>query len=66
MNNYCTNCGEKLSEDDIVCSKCGCPVVALPEGYVPIKTKARRNKNSKIVKICVIVAASILIIFFFD
>ena len=43
MNNYCTNCGEKLSEDDIVCSKCGCPVVALPEGYVPIKNKSKKK-----------------------
>ena len=31
MNNYCSNCGKKLSKSDYYCSECNTPVIDLPE-----------------------------------
>lgn len=37
MNNYCTNCGNKLKENDIMCDKCKEAVVDLKKDYLMSK-----------------------------
>ena len=34
MNNYCTNCGNKLKENDLMCNKCKEAVVDLKKDYL--------------------------------
>jgi len=34
MNNYCTNCGKKLKESDLVCNKCKTPIVDLEKNHL--------------------------------
>lgn len=33
MNNYCTNCGQKLKKNELVCSNCNTPIVEIPYNY---------------------------------
>lgn len=60
MNNYCTNCGEKLHKDDLVCKKCNTPVVEIPKEYLALQ----KEKNKKLIrKIILIIVGVISIIF---
>jgi len=47
MNNYCTNCGKRLSEDELVCTNCNTTIIDLPHGYeyIPPKEKKRKEKR---------------------
>lgn len=45
MNNYCTNCGKKLNNGDLVCSSCGTPIVDLPYNYIYKSPKEIEKKK---------------------
>ena len=53
MNNYCTNCGEKLEKNDLVCNYCNVPIVDLPYNYYYISPE-KKEKTRKILTIIVI------------
>lgn len=56
MNNYCTNCGNKLEIDDLVCKTCNAPIIELPYNYdykSPEK-KERTRKTLTIICICLL------------
>ncbi len=60
MNNYCTNCGNKLLKDDFVCNKCNTPVVDIPYNY---KTPAEKEKN-RVIRNCFLIIFIFVLGFF--
>ena len=55
MNNYCTNCGNKLNKKDIKCDNCGTAVIDL--SYL------KRKKNTK--TIAIVFGIIVLVILFY-
>ena len=64
MNNYCTNCGNKLKTYDAVCNECKTPILNIPLNYkyTPPKTK---KHNKKIISILFITTMIIFAFFLF-
>lgn len=48
MNNYCSNCGERLKPYDVICKECKRPILDIPLDYkhTPSKIKERNKKIS--------------------
>ena len=61
MNNYCTNCGNKLGSSDLVCKNCDTPVVDLPIGY-EFKSKTQKANDKKSLKKIILIILFIVII----
>ena len=57
MNNYCTNCGEKLEKKDIKCKICGTPIIDV--------TKIPKKMNKKILIIIGSIFAGIVLLVLF-
>ena len=60
MNNYCTNCGEKLNKNDLICKKCNTPVVDIPDNYV---TPNKKKTKKKVLMIIGIIIVSFIVLF---
>ena len=59
MNNYCTNCGKKLTNNEFFCQICGTPIIKLPDGYVsPEKKKKRKIILTTLIILAVIITIS--------
>lgn len=56
LNNYCTNCGEKLSKKDLICKKCNAPIIDLPNNY------AYESKTWKKIKKIILIVFGIIIL----
>lgn len=61
MNNYCTNCGEKIEKNELVCKKCNTPIIDLSEYY----ENNLKNKQSKKIYIIVIILVIFIIVVYF-
>ena len=66
MNNYCTNCGNRLKKRDLVCSECNTPIIDLPEGYEfkGISEKSANKKTRNIVIFCSLFVLVLFLIYF--
>ena len=63
MNNYCTNCGKKLSGGELVCKKCNTPIIKLDKNY---KFTSKKTKNIKKVFFIVVIVFILIIISLFS
>lgn len=63
MNNYCTNCGKKLMERDLICNNCNTPIIELPYNYkyVDSRKKYVDSRKSKIKRVMLIIIGIILL-----
>lgn len=59
MNNYCTNCGKSLKENEYYCTSCGTPIISLPKGYI---SPEKKKKRKTILTILIIIAIIIIIL----
>ena len=60
MNNYCTNCGNKLNKKDIKCDNCGTAVIDL--SYLKRK---KNKKNTKTIAIVFGIIVLVILFYFF-
>ena len=76
-NNYCTNCGKKLTAYELVCSKCNTPIVDISKEKKVVEEKEiikepdpkqieknlkNRSKNIIVISILVIIVSLVLIV----
>lgn len=62
MNNYCTNCGNKLNKNDLVCQNCNTPIIDLPYNYIYKSPQKKRINKIIIISLSILVSLIILII----
>ena len=62
MNNYCTNCGNKLNKNDLVCQNCNTPIIDLPYNYIYKSPQKKRINKILIISLSTLVSLIILII----
>lgn len=66
MNNYCTNCGNRLKKRDLVCSECNTPIIDLPDDYEfkSVSEKSANKKTRNIVIFCSLFVLGLFLIYF--
>lgn len=66
MNNYCTNCGNRLKKRDLVCSECNTPIIDLPDDYEfkSFSEKSANKKTRNIVIFCSLFVLGLFLIYF--
>ena len=66
MNNYCTNCGERLDKKDLVCKNCNTPITKLPYNYqfIDNEKKEKRKKVFFVLGILLLCFITVYFVFF--